>query len=88
MLVTSSMFQGMGHTLPALASSALRLLLFAVPAYTLSHRPGFEMRHVWYLSVASVTLQVALNLWLLHREFDARLAFASVPAPPPAITSR
>ena len=87
-LVTSSMFQGMGHTLPALASSALRLLFFAVPAYTLSHRPGFEMRHVWYLSVASVTLQVALNLWLLHREFDARLAFASVPAPPPAITSR
>ena len=28
-LVTSSMFQGMGHTLPALASSALRLLFFA-----------------------------------------------------------
>ena len=56
--VTSSVFQGMGNTLPSLASSALRLLLFAVPAYVLSHRPGFEMRHVWYLSVASVTLQV------------------------------
>ena len=79
------MFQGMGHTLPALASSALRLLFFAVPAYTLSHRPGFEMRHVWYLSVASVTLQVAVNLWLLHKEFDAKLAFAAVAAPPPAV---
>jgi len=45
-LVTSSMFQGMGHTLPALASSALRLLFFALRAYALSHRPGFEMRHV------------------------------------------
>jgi putative MATE family efflux protein len=75
-LVTSSMFQGMGNTLPALASSALRLLLFAVPAYTLSHRPGFEMRHVWYLSVASVALQLCLNLWLLRLEFDRKLAFA------------
>ncbi len=83
-LVTSSMFQGMGHTLPALGSSALRLLLFAVPAYALSHRPGFEMRHVWYLSVASVALQLVVNLWLLHREFEAKLAFAAVAAPPPA----
>ena len=83
-LVTSSMFQGMGHTLPALASSALRLLFFAVPAYALSHRPSFEMRHVWYLSVASVTLQVCLNLWLLHKEFDARLAFAPAAEPQPA----
>jgi len=81
-LVTSSVFQGMGHTLPALGSSALRLLLFALPAHALSHRPGFEMRHVWYLSVASVAVQVCLNLWLLHREFDAKLAFAAVAAPP------
>jgi putative MATE family efflux protein len=83
-LVTSSMFQGMGNTLPALASSALRLLLFALPAYTLSHRPGFEMRHAWYLSVASVAVQVCLNLWLLRLEFDRKLALA-VSASPPAI---
>lgn len=85
-LVTSSVFQGMGHTLPALGSSALRLLVFALPAYVLSHRPGFEMRHVWYLSVGSVLLQMCLNLWLLHKEFDARLAFAPLPetAPPVA----
>jgi putative MATE family efflux protein len=74
-LVTSSLFQGMGHTLPALASSALRLLFFALPAYALSHRPGFEMRHIWYLSVASVTLQVCLNLWLLQLEYKKKLQF-------------
>jgi len=85
--VTSSVFQGLGNTLPALASSALRLLLFALPAYMLSQRPGFEMRHVWYLSVASVTLQVIANLWLLERELRKRLDFvplgeaAPVPSP-------
>lgn len=83
--VTSSVFQGMGHTLPPLGSSALRLLLFALPAYALSHRPGFEMRYVWCLSVASVAVQVCVNLWLLHREFDTKLAFAAVAQPPPAV---
>jgi len=73
--VTSSVFQGMGNTLPSLASSSLRLLLFAVPAYLLSRHPGFQMRHVWYLSVAAVTVQMGLNLWLLDREFDRKLSF-------------
>ncbi len=71
--VSSSVFQGMGNTLPPLGSSSLRLLLFALPAYVLSRQPGFEMRHVWYLSVASVTVQLGLNLWLLHREFGKKL---------------
>ncbi len=76
----------MGHTLPALGSSALRLVFFALPAYLVSHRAGFEMRHVWYLSVASVLLQMFLNLWLLHREFDARLAFVPLgEAAPPVV---
>ena len=83
-LVTSSMFQGMGHTLPTLVSSALRLLVFALPAYTLSHRPGFEMRHVWYLSVASVVIQLCLNLWLLRREFARKLSFPALPEAAPA----
>jgi Na+-driven multidrug efflux pump len=84
--VTSSVFQGLGNTLPALASSALRLLLFALPAYLLAQRPGFEMRHVWYLSVASVTLQVLINLWLLERELRVKLEFAPLgePAPVPS----
>jgi Na+-driven multidrug efflux pump len=81
-LVSSSTFQGMGNTLPPLASSALRLVVFAFPAYALSYRPGFEMRHVWYLSVASVFLQIAVNLWLLRREFDRKLQWDAAPAVP------
>jgi Na+-driven multidrug efflux pump len=74
--VSSSVFQGMGNTLPALGSSSLRLLLFAFPAYALSQQPGFQVRQLWYLSVASVTAQLCLNLWLLHREFARKLSFA------------
>jgi putative MATE family efflux protein len=74
--VSSSIFQGMGNTLPALGSSSLRLLLFAFPAYALSQQPGFQVRQLWYLSVASVTAQLCLNLWLLHREFGRKLSFA------------
>jgi putative MATE family efflux protein len=73
--VASSTFQGMGHTLPALASSALRLVLFAVPAYLLSRTPAFQMRHIWYVALASVFIQLAVSLWLLHREFERKLAF-------------
>jgi MATE family, multidrug efflux pump len=81
--VTSSVFQGMGHTLPALASSALRLVLFAIPAFIMSRRPGFQMRHIWYLGAASVVIQMTVSVWLLHREFDKKLSFtATVPAAP------
>jgi Na+-driven multidrug efflux pump len=71
---SSSTLQGMGNTLPSLAASALRLLTFAVPAYVMSRRPGFQMRHVWYLSVASVTLQAVLAVALVRREFRRKLA--------------
>ena len=73
----SSMFQGMGNTLPPLFCSSLRLLLFALPAFLLSRRPGFQIRQVWWLSVASVTIQAAVILVLLRREFRHRLAFAA-----------
>ena len=76
--VTSSVFQGIGHTLPALASSALRLVLFAVPSYMLARHPGFQMRHVWYIALAAVFVQLATALWLLHREFHRKLVFAEV----------
>lgn len=81
--VSSSVFQGMGNTLPALASSSMRLLLFALPAYLLSRQPGFQMRHVWWLSVAAITIQLVVNILLLHREFTLKLGprAASQPAP-------
>jgi putative MATE family efflux protein len=72
--VSSSVFQGMGNTLPPLGSSSLRLVLFAVPAYAVSRRPGFQLWHLWYLSVASVTAQLCVNMWLLHREFARKLS--------------
>jgi hypothetical protein len=40
----------------------------------LSRQPGFQLRWIWYLSVAAVLLQVVASLWLLWREFELRLA--------------
>ena len=71
----SSVFQGIGNTLPPLASSMTRLVLFVLPATILSHMPGFQIRHVWYLSVASILFQACVNLLLLRREFRKKLTF-------------
>lgn len=73
---SSSVFQGIGNTWPPLISSATRLLFFALPAALLSRMPGFQIKHVWYLSVASILLQACTNLLLLRREFQRKLAFA------------
>ncbi len=81
--VSSSVFQGMGNTLPPLASSSVRLLLFALPAFLISRRPGFQLWEVWYLSVASVTIQLIVNLWLLRREFLRKLAPLAEPLASP-----
>jgi len=70
----SSTLQGMGNTRPALLASSLRLVLFAVPAYLLSLRPSFEMRHVWYLSTASVFIHMVVLLSLVRWQFRERLA--------------
>jgi putative MATE family efflux protein len=72
---SSSVFQGIGNTLPPLASSMTRLLLFVLPAVFLSHMPGFQIRHVWYLSVVSILVQACVNLLLLRREFRKKLTF-------------
>src|SRR5262249_231180 len=69
----NSLFQGLGNTKPVLLSSATRLFTYAVPAIWLSTRPGFRIEHVWYLSIVTTTLQAALSLWLLRREFGKRL---------------
>jgi putative MATE family efflux protein len=73
--VTSSIFQGIGNTLPPLFSSLTRLVLFALPAMYISRRPGFEISHVWYLSVASIVFQMCINLLLLRHEMRKRLRF-------------
>ena len=72
---SSSMFQGLGNTVPPLLSSASRLILFALPAAFVARTPGFDIRHVWYLSVASQVLQACFNLLLLRRELHRKLRF-------------
>ncbi len=73
--VSSSMFQAIGNTIPPLLTSFSRIIVVAAPLVVLTTLPGFELRWIWYLSVASVTLQMALNLLLLRREFGIRLRF-------------
>src|SRR6267143_520910 len=75
----SGLFQALGNTWPSLLSSASRLLTFVLPAVLLSGLPNFTLTQVWYLSVATVTLQALTSLALLRREFRRRLA-----APPAA----
>ncbi len=62
----SGIFQALGNTWPSLLSSGSRLLTFVLPALWLSKRPGFTLTEVWYLSVATVTLQALTSLALLR----------------------
>ena len=78
--VNSSMFQAMGNTIPSLVTSAVRIALVAIPAIILSRAPGFQLNWIWYLSVASVFVQLALSMLLLRREFARRLRFEPVGA--------
>ena len=76
--VNGSMFQAMGNTIPPLIASLTRTLVVLVPAVLLARLPGFELRWVWYLSVAATILQLLINLALLRREFHTRLQFEPV----------
>ena len=75
----SGLFQALGNTWPSLLSSGARLLTFVLPAVWLSTLPHFSLMQVWYLSVASVTMQALTSLALLQRELRRRLT-----APPAA----
>jgi Na+-driven multidrug efflux pump len=76
--------------LPPLFSSMTRLFLFILPAILLSRTPGFQIRYVWYLSVASQSVQACINLLLLWRELQHKLSKAlanDVIAPGSAVAS-
>jgi Na+-driven multidrug efflux pump len=75
----SAVFQGLGNTVPAVISSASRVLSFVLPVLWMSAQPNFQLIHVWYLSVASVALQAVFSLWLVRREFRLRLGTAPQP---------
>jgi putative MATE family efflux protein len=69
----SGIFQALGNTWPSLLSSASRLLTFVVPVVLLSRQPNFSLTEVWYLSVATVTLQALTSLTLLMLELRRKL---------------
>jgi putative MATE family efflux protein len=80
LFVASSMFQAMGNTVPSLFTSAVRITLVTIPVVILSRHPGFQLHWIWYLSVASVFVQLTLAMLLLRREFRRRLRFEPAPA--------
>jgi Na+-driven multidrug efflux pump len=69
----SALFQGMGNTWPSFGSMAVRLVTFALPAIWIAQRPGFELRHVLMLSVASVLIHAVVSVVWLRVEFRKRL---------------
>ncbi len=71
--VCSSTFQGLGNTRPQLVSSTVRLTTYVIPMLWLSTQTGFRVEHIWYLSIATTTLQALVSLWLLRRELRLRL---------------
>lgn len=78
----SSMFQALGNTIPSVISSATRIVTFAIPAVWLSTRPGFQIRHIWLLSVSTVVVQLIVSLLLLRHQFRRRLNPLSQPLSP------
>jgi len=76
----SGMFQALGNTVPAMLSSATRVITFAIPAWWIHTQPWFELRHLWYLSIATVTLQAVVSLGLLSRAWNRKRQVASAAA--------
>jgi putative MATE family efflux protein len=72
----SGMFQAMGNTWPSLLSSATRLATFAIPAVWMSMQPGFQLKYLWYLSVATYAMQAVFSYLLVQRELRRKLVFA------------
>jgi putative MATE family efflux protein len=81
----SGVFQGLGNTIPAMLSSAVRLGVFVPLAVWLAARPAFHLDEVWWLSVATVWLQGVVSYVLLRQQFNRRLVEAPRPAPTAAV---
>ncbi|MBV1910018.1 MAG: MATE family efflux transporter [Kangiellaceae bacterium] len=69
----SGLLQGLGNTWPAFYSMASRLILFVVPAIWLTQQPGFEIKQVWYLSIATTIVQAIISVLLVRREMKIKL---------------
>ena len=69
----SSMFQALGNSWPSLISSGARVVTYVAAAIWLGAHGHFELRHLWWVSVVTTTLQAALSLILLQQQFRQRL---------------
>jgi Na+-driven multidrug efflux pump len=69
----SGMFQSLGNTLPALFSTATRLITFIIPALWLSQQSNFQIEQLWYVSVVTVCIQALVSFYFLKQEFKKRL---------------
>ena len=69
----SGMFQSLGNTMPALFSTATRLISFIIPALWLSQQDDFQIEQLWYVSVTTVCIQASVSFYFLKREFKKRL---------------
>jgi hypothetical protein len=39
----------------------------------LTHQPGFRLVELWYVSIASMTVQAVVSLWLVRSELRRRM---------------
>jgi len=74
----SSLFQGIGHTTPALMAAATRILTFAVPAIWLSTLSNFRIEDLWYVQLGSTALEAIMSAILLNAAFKRRLSAGPV----------
>ena len=75
----SAMFQSLGNTMPALLSTATRLITFIIPAVWLSKQSDFQIEQLWYVSVTTVCIQALVSFSFLQREFKKRLPSENMP---------
>ncbi|MBY0418040.1 MAG: MATE family efflux transporter [Pararheinheimera sp.] len=69
----SGMFQGLGNTWPALASTSIRLFAFMLPVLWLATRSDFSPAMVWYCSVLSTLVQGVMSFSMLRWQLRSRL---------------
>jgi putative MATE family efflux protein len=69
-LTCTGIFQGVGCTVPSLASSAVAVAALGVAALYLVKSENVGIEAVWYLSVAAWTLQAASSTLLLRLNLD------------------
>jgi putative MATE family efflux protein len=79
----SGVFQGLGNTIPAMLSSATRLVFFIPLVVWLSLQPSFHLDQVWWLSVTTLWFQAGLSYLLLRQQFKRRLIDGPRPAAQP-----